>query len=70
MNATITVEKDPRLLELFAPEDKKMPRGSYTITQTDDKTVFDIEADDPVALRALLNAITKLLTVWHKTADL
>lgn len=70
MNATITCARDARLLELFAPEDKDFGRASYTVSEDGDSTVFRVRADDAVALRAALNAITKLLSLWERSEAL
>lgn len=70
MKAALTVEHDPRILEIFAAEDHDIGRARYEITQRDDNIVFDIEADDAVAMRTILNAITKLLSTWEKSARL
>ncbi len=69
MNATITVPYDERILTLFAPEDKDIGRAHYTLTQKNNTVEFAITAQDAVAMRATLNAITKLLTIWEKTAQ-
>jgi len=70
MNATITIQRDARIHELFAPEDKDIGRAQYTITEDDTHIMFHITAEDAVAMRASLNAITKLLTIWEKTEHL
>jgi len=66
-SATIELEADEKLMQCFEPEDKVKNRSSYTITNDGSKIKFMIEAEDSVALRATLNTITKLLTVWEKT---
>lgn len=67
MNATITVPYDKRIYDLFAPEDKDIGRARYTMQDDTKEITFTITADDAVAMRAQLNAITKLLTIWEKT---
>ena len=70
MNATITVPHDERILTLFEPEDKDIGRAHYTLRAAQDSLIFEITAQDAVAMRATLNVITKLLTIWEKTANL
>jgi tRNA threonylcarbamoyladenosine modification (KEOPS) complex Pcc1 subunit len=41
-------------------------RANWTLTKIDEEIIFDIKAKDSVALRAVLNSITKLLTVYEK----
>ena len=67
MKATITVDyKD--LEDLFACEDKVLSnnRASYTMNKTDSGFEFIINANDAVALRAMLTGITKTLTIYEK----
>ena len=68
MNATITIQSDPAITQLFSCEDKKLSnnRASYTIKEKNGKILFEVEAKDAVALRATLTAITKTLTVYEK----
>ena len=67
MKATITVEYTD-LEELFACEDKELSnnRASYTMNKTPKGYEFIIDADDAVALRAMLTGITKTLTIYEK----
>jgi tRNA threonylcarbamoyladenosine modification (KEOPS) complex Pcc1 subunit len=61
-----------KILECFKADDHahKTDRSSYTISKEDDAVIFSIVADDSVALRATLNSITKLLTVFDKVKEL
>ena len=70
MKATLTVEHDPRILDIFQAEDHDIGRASYEITEQADSIVFEISADDAVAMRTVLNAITKLLSTWEQSAGL
>ncbi|MBR9676190.1 hypothetical protein GOV05_04220 [Candidatus Woesearchaeota archaeon] len=56
------------LLKVFEPEkkDSKTKRSTYTINKQSGGLIFDIRAKDSVSLRATLNSITKLLTVYEK----
>lgn len=53
---------------IFNPENKDSPnqRASYDIITKKDIIEFKITAKDSVSLRATLNSITKLLTVYEK----
>jgi len=66
--ATIEVDDPEGIIEkLF--KDEKGDRSSTTITKKDEKLVFTIKANDSVALRATLNSITKLFTVYENMAS-
>lgn len=70
MKASITIGFDERILDVFAQEDKQIGRASYTISTQNDTIVFDISAEDAAALRTIMNAITKLLSIWEDSQDL
>ena len=64
---TTTLPKDI-VKEVFLHEDKTIQqRASYTLEQEGEQTTFIIDAKDSTALRTVLNAITRLLTVIEKT---
>ena len=66
----IIVREDIHNIEkLFIAEEKsfKNQRASYQIKKSKDKLVFKINAKDSSALRAVLNSITKLISVYEKT---
>jgi len=69
VTATIRYPRDERLLALFAPEDKDMPRASYTVSLEHDCTLFSVTATDATALRAALSTITKVLSAWEATQE-
>jgi tRNA threonylcarbamoyladenosine modification (KEOPS) complex Pcc1 subunit len=66
--ASITVkDKDSeKLFQIFQPEISKKDRSGFDLKKEKDGLRFMIEAKDSVALRATLNSITKLLTVYEK----
>jgi tRNA threonylcarbamoyladenosine modification (KEOPS) complex Pcc1 subunit len=72
-SAQITIEADAdmqhKLQQLFSAEDKVLSnnRASYTIQMRNDECLFIIEAQDGVALRAILSSISKTLSVFEKT---
>jgi tRNA threonylcarbamoyladenosine modification (KEOPS) complex Pcc1 subunit len=67
-SSNIIVSRDADAIEkLFIPEDKELNRAKYTLTKKNKQLIFDISADDAVALKTAFNTITKVLTVWEKT---
>ncbi|MBW3015223.1 hypothetical protein KY330_02270 [Candidatus Woesearchaeota archaeon] len=73
LSAVITVTDSTDLEEIsraFEPEEKRFTRSSFEIKNTNGKLEFHITAEDSTALRATLNAITKLLTVHEKSANI
>lgn len=65
--AEIEVEEDPILLEkVFLAEKFKKERSGFDIKKEKSKLRFIVEAKDSTALRATLNSITKLLSVYDR----
>ncbi len=66
--ATITVaDRDCIVVRAFESEDRKLKgKGRYDAVRRDGRAVFSITAADSVALRTMLNSITKMLTVIEK----
>jgi len=66
--ALSTQEEGEQLMKLFATEDSSLSnnRASYDLFKEKDKVRFEIKADDAVALRAVTNAICKVLSVFEK----
>lgn len=72
MKSTIVVDYDD-LEEIFACEDRKLSnnRASYVMNKTASGGYeFLIDADDAVALRAMLTGITKTLAIHEKVKGL
>ena len=67
MKASITLPYDKRILDLFAPEDREISRARYTIERSGEDLVFDVTAQDAVALRTVLASITRLLSLWQRS---
>ena len=55
-----------KIFECFKPEVEEKNRSAFKITKKKDYVLFEIDAEDSVALRATLNSISKLLTVYEK----
>ncbi len=65
--AEIKVYGDPeRLYSCFKPELADKKRSNFEIKKKKDYLLFEIKAEDSVALRATMNGITKLITVYEK----
>ena len=67
--ATISVDDRKGLIKKsFAPEDKDIKgKASYKV-KGHRKIIFEITAIDSIALRTVLNSITKMLTVIEKVS--
>ncbi|NQU98000.1 hypothetical protein HQ533_00895 [Candidatus Woesearchaeota archaeon] len=68
-SAKISVEGDAKnISKLFEPETKEFlnKRAFYKLQKKGNKLEFKITAEDSTALRAILNSITKNLTVYEK----
>ncbi|MEE9525987.1 MAG: KEOPS complex subunit Pcc1 [Candidatus Woesearchaeota archaeon] len=66
LSAEIRVYGDPKELKAcFEPELADKKRSNFKIVEKDDHILFEIEADDSVALRATMHGITKLITVYE-----
>ena len=58
---------DPKILyDCFKPEVLNGGRASVELKKTKECLLFKIKAKDSIALRAMLNSISKLLTVHEK----
>jgi tRNA threonylcarbamoyladenosine modification (KEOPS) complex Pcc1 subunit len=54
-----------KIVQVFEPELEKKNRAGFELKKQKDHVLFEIEAEDSVALRATLNSITKLFTVYE-----
>ncbi|MEA3399186.1 MAG: hypothetical protein U9R00_01585 [Patescibacteria group bacterium] len=72
-NALIEIICDQKTSEnidkLFAKEDKEISksRAKYCLKKNDEGINFEVNADDAVALRAILTAITRVLSIYEKS---
>lgn len=68
----VSEEELNQLQKLFAPEDKELSnsRAKYEINNENLDLIFEVEAQDAVALRATLTSITKTLDIYEKTKKL
>jgi tRNA threonylcarbamoyladenosine modification (KEOPS) complex Pcc1 subunit len=67
--AEIIVKEDiNNVHKLFEAEEKAFAnqRACYEIKKNKDSLIFKISAEDSTALKAVLNSITKILTVYEK----
>lgn len=65
-SAEIIVDRDENLLRCFKPERIEKERASYKIKSIKNAIVFEIKANDAVALRATINSITQLLSIYER----
>ena len=67
LRASIKAYGNPKdIAACCKPDMDDQKRSNITITEQEDHVVFDVQAEDATALRATVNAITKLLTVYEK----
>jgi len=67
LKAEIKAFGDPEVIyDCFKSEQKEQDRSRFQIKKEKDGVLFLVEANDSIALRATLNSITKLLTVYEK----
>lgn len=73
INAKIKIEKEGKnLSRLFKAEKIKQQnnRANFTISIKNNNFIMDIEAKDTTAFRAIINSISKMLSVYEKTKKL
>jgi tRNA threonylcarbamoyladenosine modification (KEOPS) complex Pcc1 subunit len=62
----LSTEYSKELKSLFDSFQESYDRASLKINKKNDKLIFYIIAKDSVALRSMLNSITKMFTVYEK----
>lgn len=69
LKATLEIEDKEGLVKAFKSEEKKFAnnRAEYDLEERNGVVLFHVKAKDSVALRSVLNTITKLLSVYDKT---
>jgi len=68
----LTTAEQEHIILLFANEDTTLAnnRASYTITEGEGSITFQLQANDAVALRAMLTSISKTLATYTKMKGL
>ena len=66
VNLSVSDKNPESIYKIFQPEISKKDRSGFSIVKEKDCIRFEVEAEDSIALRATLNSITKLLTVYEK----
>ena len=61
-----TSDSSDSLYKAFMLEKGRFTRSGFDVVKDGGDVIFKIVADDATALRATLNAITKLLSVYEK----
>ncbi len=72
LSAEIIIREDAEnLKKLFKAEEKvfKNKRASYQVIKKGGLVVFRARAEDATALRAVLNSITKLISIYEKAGN-
>jgi tRNA threonylcarbamoyladenosine modification (KEOPS) complex Pcc1 subunit len=72
IKATITIDDNTAdVKKIFAAEEKSFQnnRSKYKVVKKNKKLMFEITAKDTAALRAVLNSITKNITVYQKVRE-
>lgn len=72
LECVITVRDEPELIEkVFLAEEKEFTHGrsEYKISKEDDAVIITITADDPIALRATVTSVTRILGIVKKTRE-
>ena len=66
--ASITLKRDvDALKKLLDVEEKNISRASFDVRKKGKNLLIEINADDAVALKTVMNTITKILIVWEKS---
>ena len=68
LNAIIELPDNGDLFKVFSLEDKDFggDRASYEVSFNHDFLKVSVTAKDSVALRSVLNTVTKIITVYEK----
>lgn len=71
LNALITLPDNGELYKIFSVEDKDFgsDRASYEVDFKKNILTINVKAKDSVALRSVLNTVTKIITVYEKTSS-
>lgn len=67
-----TSTQSKKIVNVFALEEKEFSnnRAKYVVEEKLDTVHFLVEAKDSVAFRAVVNNISKILTIYEKTHEL
>jgi len=68
--ANILVKGNNNIIKAFGPEEKQMKRSNYNIKKTKNGINFSINAEDAIAFRATISAITQLLATNEKMVNI
>lgn len=71
LKSLITLPDNGELYKIFSVEDKDFgsDRASYEVSFKDNILTITVLAKDSVALRSVLNTVTKIITVYEKTSS-
>lgn len=67
-NSSLVIDTDVDSLEkLLRVEDSNLGRSSFSFFRKDNSLFIEMKADDAVALKTVMNTLSKVLIVWEKT---
>lgn len=66
--SSLVIDTDIDSLErLLSVEDKDLGRSRFSYTKKGDKLFIEMVADDAVALKTVMNTLSKIFIVWEKS---
>ena len=69
--STIIVKQDIDALEkLFSPEQRDLGRSSYSMVKKKNELIFNVNADNAIAFKTVMNTLSKIFIVWEQTKKL
>lgn len=65
LECVITLRNEPLAEKVFHSEEKQFnhKRSEYKVESKGEDTIITIEADDPIALRATITSVTRVLNI-------
>ncbi|MEM4637872.1 MAG: hypothetical protein QXK76_02510 [Candidatus Woesearchaeota archaeon] len=68
MHCSLIIDKDIDSIEkLLSVEEKDLGRASFSYYKKNNKLFIEMNAEDAVALKTVMNTIAKVLIVWEKS---
>lgn len=66
--SSLVIDTDIDSLEkLLSVEDRDLGRSKFSFTKNNNKLYIEMAAQDAVALKTVMNTISKVLIVWEKS---
>lgn len=67
---TIDTKNPDKFFQIVKSEEGRKDRSEIKVRKAEQKVIFNISAGDPVAMKASVNLILKILTIYEKTENL